>query len=201
MREIMVKNQFYFDRRRMLKLGVSSTLLAVLPMNGWSMGRVTENFYLEPVSNSELPVAPDVIGQLKISEFSILAALATFVNDNWSLDADMEDYHEQLEEDLTLKTSEEPSYLTEYKNAIELYWRVREGVKSDEEAWLFLLFSSSDDEGYKQSRLGRARKFVFSELITYQIPRSESFKSFGLINYTGYFGGSYMEEGSYRRGM
>ena len=94
----------------------------------------------------------------------------------------------------------EPSYLTEYEHAIELVNLLVKRGESVEQAWSSLLFANFGDENFESTKLGRARNFVFSEIITHQIPISEGFKSFGLVNYRGYFGGPYTSPDSYRRG-
>ncbi len=69
------------------------------------------------------------------------------------------------------------------------------------EAWPTLLFSEVAADNLGATKLGRARRFVFSEVIAHQIPISGAFKSFGLINYRGYFGGPYASPASYRRAV
>ena len=73
-------------------------------------------------------------------------------------------------------------------------------TSSVEQAWASLLFSDFDVENFAATKLGRARRLVFSELITHQIPMSGAFKNFGLWNYSGYFGGSFTAPESYRKG-
>ena len=109
-------------------------------------------------------------------------------------------YFNRLRADLDFKTNEEPSYLTEYKHAVELISMMVGTTSSVEQAWASLLFSDFDVENFAATKLGRARRLVFSELITHQIPVSGAFKSFGLWNYSGYFGGSFTAPESYRKG-
>ena len=79
--------------------------------------------------------------------------------------------------------------------------RVRQQSGSDDEAWLTLLFSEADSAEFAATQLGRARHWVFSEIVAHQIPISGAFKNFGFVNYRGYFGGPFASPNSYRRAV
>ena len=188
------------DRRQLIRMGLSSSVLATLPLGCVMLGNDETDELLQFVSNSRSPVDAKRTGSLLQEDFEKLVGLCQYVNRAWELDADMRLYFNRLRADLDFKTSEEPSYLTEYKHAVELISRMVGATSSVEQAWASLLFSGFDVENFAATKLGRARRLVFSELITHQIPMSGAFKSFGLWNYSGYFGGSFTAPESYRKG-
>ena len=188
------------DRRQLIRMGLSSSVLATLPLGCVMLGNDETDELLQFVSNSRSPVDAKRTGSLLQEDFEKLVGLCQYVNRAWELDADMRLYFNRLRADLDFKTSEEPSYLTEYKHAVELISRMVGATSSVEQAWASLLFSDFDVENFAATKLGRARRLVFSELITHQIPMSGAFKSFGLWNYSGYFGGSFTAPESYRKG-
>lgn len=188
------------DRRQLLKLGLSSGVLASLPFACISLNDDDSVELLQFVSDADLPVDETRTGVLGEDQFDALSILCSYVNQAWELDADMPLYFGRLRVDLQFKTEEEPSYLTEYENAVELFNLVEGSTSGVEQAWASLLFSELDVENFASTKLGRARRFVFAELIKHQIPMSGAFKSFGLWNYSGYFGGSFKAPESYRRG-
>ena len=188
------------DRRQLIRMGLSSSVLATLPLGCVMLGNDETDELLQFGSNSRAPVDAKRTGSLPQEDFEKLAGLCQYVNRAWELDADMGLYFNRLRADLDFKTNEEPSYLTEYKHAVELISMMVGTTSSVEQAWASLLFPDFDVENFAATKLGRARRLVFSELITYQIPVSGAFKSFGLWNYSGYFGGSFTAPESYRKG-
>ena len=187
------------DRRSLLKLGLSASVVASMPLGCVVLDSDETDALLEHIGDSELPLNPDRTGVITGAEFERLATLCRYVDRTWELGADLDIYLQQLQTDLEFKTKETPSYWTEYQHGVELIELVDEKSKSLEETWTTLLFTSFDVEAFEHTKLGRARRFVFAEIITHQIPISGAFKSFGLWNYAGYFGGAYTEPTSYRR--
>ena len=193
-------NKLNIDRRQFLKIGLSSGVLAVLPFGCVEVSDNDFSELLKFVSDSSLPVNEKRTGKLSDADFDTLSTLCKYVNRAWELTPDPSEYLDRLKGDLDLKTMEEPSYLTEYEHAIEMINLVVRKSDSVEQAWSSLLFSTFDVDNFSHTKLGRARNFVFSEIITHQVPLSEGFKSFGLSNYRGYFGGPYTMPNSYKRG-
>lgn len=187
-----MSDRFLIDRRKLIKLGISASVLATLPATRIVLADDVSDALLQFVGESESPVDSASVGSLQDSEFNSLFSLCEYVNSTWELSADMTLYRQLLRADLELKTTRQPSYLAEYRSAIEL-------IELTEKDWPTLLFSEAGAENLSATRLGRARSFVFAEIIGHQIPISGAFKSFGLINYRGYFGGPYTMPASYRR--
>jgi len=188
------------DRRALLKLGFSTGVLASVPLAGCVIADSTNDYLLEFVSDSEVPVNSDLTGVLNGEDFETLASLCKYVARAWQLPVGLDSYLGQLRVDLDLKTGKKPAYLTEYENAVQIVDKVRGEFDSDDQSWSSLLFAEFPANNLDSSRIGRARHFVFSEIIAHQIPISGAFKSFDLVNYRGYFGGPYTSPGSYRRG-
>ena len=193
-------NKLIINRRQFLKIGLSSGALAILPFGCVKVSDDDFSELLKFISDSDLPVNHQHTGELSNANFDMLSTLCKYINQAWELTVDLDEYLGRLKGDLYFKTMEEPSYLTEYEHAIELVNLLVKRGESVEQAWSSLLFANFGDENFESTKLGRARNFVFSEIITHQIPISEGFKSFGLVNYRGYFGGPYTSPDSYRRG-
>lgn len=189
-----MNNDFQFDRRKLIKLGFSASVLATLPAARIVFADNVSDALLRVVSDSASPVNSAQVGSLNQEEFDSLFSLCEYVDKAWKFGANMSHYRQQLRADLELKTTREPSYLAEYKSALEVI-DLAQGV------WPTLLFSEVDPENFSSTKLGRARQFVFSEIIAHQISISGAFKSFGLVNYRGFFGGPYASPGSYRRAV
>ncbi len=188
------------DRRALLKLGLSTGVLASLPLAGCIIADATSDYLLEVVSDSDLPIDPTRIGSLSDADFEQLSSLCHYVARAWELSTDLDGYLARLRKDLAFKTREEPGYLTEYENAVEVVNRVRGELESDDQFWSSLLFAEFPTSDLASTRIGRARRLVFAEMVIHQMPVSGAFKSFGLVNYAGYYGGPYMAAGSYRKG-
>lgn len=192
-------NEFAIDRRKLIKLGLSAGALAFLPLGCLPLTDDRKAIFLQKISDTELPVNPDRTGKLTDLEFKTLASLCEYVNKIWELTPDLDTYLKMLRADLDLKTGEEPSYLTEYKNALGLIDAVVDENDVEDKGWATLLFLEFEDAEFEGTQLGRARRLVFSEIITHFVPISGGFKTFGLWNYSGYFGGAYTTPGSYRK--
>ena len=189
-------NDIMIDRRKLIKMGLAAGALAMLPLGCIQVSDDKLGQLLKTVGDSDLPIDWELTGKLTDTEFNALASLCKYVNKIWELTPDLETYLKILRVDLNLKTSEEPSYLTEYRNALALIDAV---VGKDDKGWATLLFSEFEETDFQSTQLGRARRLVFSEIITHFVPISGGFKTFGLWNYSGYFGGSYNSPESYRK--
>ncbi len=192
-------SQLFIDRRKLIKMGLAASALAMLPMGCINMSDDKLKYLLKPVGDSDFPTNPKLKGKLTDHEFNTLASLSKYVNKLWQLIPEMDTYINVLQSDLQLKTSIEPSYLTEYKNAVNLIDGLVGNNYGSEELWSILLFSEFSEPDFETTQLGRARRFVFEEMIAHFVPISGAFKSFGLWNYTGFFGGSYLSDESYRK--
>ena len=194
------RQKIEIDRRALLKLGLSTGVLASLPLAGCIIADATSDYLLELVSDSDLPIDPTRTGPLSDADFEQLSSLCHYVTRAWELSTDLDGYLARLRKDLAFKTREEPGYLTEYENAVEVVNRVRGELESDSQSWSSLLFAEFPATDLATTRIGRARRLVFAEMVIHQMAVSGAFKSFGLVNYAGYYGGPYMAAGSYRKG-
>ena len=194
------RQKLEIDRRALLKLGLSTGVLARLPLAGCIIADATSDYLLEIVSTSDLPIDPTRTGQLSDADFQQLSSMCQYVARTWELSTDLDGYLARLRNDLVFKTREEPSYLSEYENAAEAVNRVRGELESNDQSWSSLLFAELPASDLAATRIGRARRLVFAEMVIHQMSVSGAFKSFGLVNYAGYYGGPYMAAGSYRKG-
>lgn len=192
-------NDVSIDRRKLLKMGIAAGIVSLLPIGCINMSDDKLGRLLKPIGDSNLPINRKLTGKMTDAEFNALASLCEYVNKVWELTPDLGTYLKMLRADLELKTGEEPSYLTEYKNAVVLIDAVVDKGDDGDKGWATLLFSEFEEADFQSTQLGRARRFVFSEIITHFVPISGGFKTFGLWNYSGYFGGSYTSLKSYRK--
>ena len=152
----MNMNKLSIDRRQLLKLGISSSILATMSFNNIVLADDVTGRLLEFVSDSDLPVGKTKTGALSDVQFNSLSSLCRFVDQTWELHSELDQYFNQLQGDLFLKTSQEPSYLTEYDRAIELYDLVVSDSESAERVWPKLLCSTFQADNFAGRRLGRA---------------------------------------------
>lgn len=185
------------DRRSLLRWGLSAGFVASLPLGKLSIAQTVEASLLEFIGTERLPINSSNIGELSGEDFAAISGICEFVRTGWELDIDIDAYLPRLRRDLGVKTGEVPSYLSEYRSAAALV----DALTADdpEQAWTTLLFAEFPDVDLAPTRLGRARRLVFAEIIAHMIPISGSFKSFGIVNYAGFAGGSFAHPGSYRR--
>ena len=192
-------NKIDIDRRKLVKMGLTMGAFSLFPFSCIQISDQHTSELLKFISHSDVPVNEKQIGELTSVEFKTLSSLCSYVNQIWELTLNLDQYLQTLNADLKLKTNEVPSYLTEYKNAIELV-DLFEGFNGHiDDGWSTLLFGEFTQEDLSSTKIGRARRLVFSEIITHFVPISGGFKAFGLMNYRGYFGGSYASPESYRK--
>ena len=185
------------DRRSLLHWGLSASVLASLPLGRLSIAQTVEASLLEFVGAERLPIDASNSGELSDDAFAAISGICEFVRNGWQLDFEIDAYLPRLQRDLQFKTGEVPSYLSEYESAAALV----NAFASDDpgQVWTTLLFAEFPDVDLAPTRLGRARRLVFAEIIAHMIPISGSFKSFGIVNYAGYIGGPFAHPDSYRR--
>ena len=185
------------DRRSLLHWGFSASVLASLPLGNLSIAQSIETSLLEFIGTDKLPINGSNTGNLSDDDFAAISGICEFVRNGWQLDFEIDAYLPRLQRDLQFKTSEAPSYLSEYESTAALV----SALASDdpEQVWTTLLFAEFADVDLAPTRLGRARRLVFAEIIAHMIPISGSFKSFGIINYAGFVGGPFAHPDSYRR--
>lgn len=188
----------YISRRILLKAGLSVALLAAIPMSGLSFA--LSNRELDGVvgASSHEPYKSNLTGQLSEMDTIQLKDFAIWVISAWEF-SNMESYPDSLTGILKIKTNEKPSYLEEYRNAALLIEEAKPRFNSKNEMFIHLLFNGRDQEDMIGTRLGRARQFVFDEIIRH-IVANGGFRRFGFVNYKGYIGGgSFYDSNSYRR--
>ena len=86
------------------------------------------------------------------------------------------------------KTTQEPTYIGEYSNAVEVVDELVE-IYGEDTAYTLLFLKNGIPDGPPTTRLAHAKKYVIDEFIHVNIVAS-GFKNFGGRNYKGYIGGS-----------
>ena len=86
------------------------------------------------------------------------------------------------------KTTQEPSYVAEYSNAVSVIEELVD-IYGKEDAFKRLFLENGIPQGLPLTRIGHAKRYVVDEFIRVQVTGS-GFKHFGGRNYKGYLGGS-----------
>ena len=152
-----------------------------------------------PFSKQELPahlLTSDPVA-LNADEVGRLWELFDHIGRTWGARDDDPLYQRsQWLEFLQVRTEHAPSYVAEYRNAIQVLDELRR-VEGDE-MWQKLLFAHGTS-GPPITRLGHLRVFVVEEFIQVWLT-SGGFKSYGAGNYNSYISGSrFAVRAPYRR--
>jgi hypothetical protein len=188
-----------FNRRVLLAAGLAVPFVALLPSSALSQTlSPSEAAPVEPSSPPGIPESPALTGALLKDDVSVVRSFASWGIEAWGF-AEMEGYAQTLEGVLTLKTGAVPSYLTEYRRAVSLMRDARNRLGTDASAFIHLMFTERGGAATPLTAIGRARQFVFDEIVRH-IVASGGFKKFGLVNYDGFINVSFYDSRSYRRG-
>jgi len=109
------------------------------------------------------------------------------------------EFDEGLLKIMEQKCTKSPSYLFEYRLALDLYHFSAQELNALE-IWEFLMFGEPEaDRPTSNYALLQSREFVFREIFTYCVSIGGGFSSFGTMdNYRGFTGGRYTNPKSYR---
>lgn len=198
-RGLFANHAITITRRDLLKAGLASSFLALIPISGFAFSPSEADF--EPIgdnADSKSPYQKSRLGFLSTEDVAILAGFSAWCIQAWGF-TEVDDYPSRLGFLLELKTKYEPSYLSEYQNAVATIGRAAARSSSDNEAWTYLMFAERNGRATLNTRLGRARHFVFDELVRHLVANG-GFKRFGLINYDGFINLPFDVPGAYRRG-
>lgn len=196
---LFVNHTITITRRNLLKAGLASSFLALIPISGFAFSPPEADF--EPIgdnADSKSPYQESRLGLLSTEDVAMLARFSAWCIQAWGFTG-MDDYPSRLEFLLKLKTQYEPGYLSEYQSAVATISRAAVRSSSDNEAWIYLMFAERNGRATLNTRLGRARYFVFDELVRHLVANG-GFKRFGLINYDGFINLPFDVPGAYRKG-
>lgn len=185
------------SRRDLIAAGISTAFLALVPQRIFAQGTSTDD--LEPAgpnATNDMPINEAIVGTLKDDEVSSLTAFSNWAIAAWDL-PEMGNYWRILGNDLGYKTSQRPSYLSEYRSAARIADSAKKRLGDDASAFVYLMFLDRQAASLA-TRLGRARHFVYDEIVRHLVSKG-GFRRFGLTNYEGNFGTPLMDPGAYRR--
>lgn len=124
-------------------------------------------------------------GRLLQQEKRELFELARAIEEHWQLGTQLT--RAELDFVLDLKTGSPPSYLEEYRSAVQLFSRLRRDA-SPAEALRSLLEAPRRGPNAESSLEAHARDRVVAEFLNLALIRG-GFRRFGVENYAGYTGG------------
>jgi hypothetical protein len=176
------------DRRRFLGLFALTT--AVLgDRKAWA-DNARDDDLLDVIAGPVALREPTLTGKLIGDERAQLLQLFQCIGARWDM-AGTGVGEAQFADLVDSKTSERPSYLTEYREAAALIARIRANDRP-QVTLDALLTPGRDVVEIAATRLGRFQKYVSSEFITWFIVRG-GFRRFGYIDYCGYGGGPFSD--------
>ncbi|WP_317930691.1 hypothetical protein [Halioxenophilus sp. WMMB6] len=187
-------------RRLLISAGVAAGVAALIPLSGLLVSLPEED--LAPIAGDKnapanQPYRAEQTGSLDGSAVSQLQDFCRWAIAAWALPG-LDDYAAQLPALLELKTQQAPSYLAEYQSAAALLMAARAREKSDDQAYTYALFAGRDLKNSNATRLGRAERWVFNELVRHMI-KTGGFRRFGSQNYDGFINVAFTEAGAFRR--
>lgn len=186
------------SRRTFIRAGLATGFMALVPVEGLSFTLLSDD--LEPIGPNALDNVPyndSYTGTLLPEESFLIVQFAYWAISAWEFKK-MENYQDMLLDTLNLKTIKTPSYLAEYQSAARLIRDVQNRFDSEQETFLYLMFTRRNEKEKLKTRLGRAQNFVFDELVRH-IVSNGGFRRFGLVNYSGYANLPFTDPDSYRR--
>jgi hypothetical protein len=151
-----------------------------------------------PFAPDDKLLNPQLIKELPPELAGRLGRFAAFLIKSWGLETHVEPNVQGIVADLFMvKSTEGPSYFSEYSAAGETIERARISLASEERAFDLLAFGVIADPESARSRLGRFRRFVFGETARYLIAAG-GFRRFKpgpgnapARNYQGYIAGPF----------
>ncbi len=196
----MNKNENMITRRTLLKAGLSAGFATLIPLEGLCFFFSESDLLpIGPCAQGNVPYKHSEVGVLSAEHSKLIADFSLWAIDAWEFEG-MHMYPSDLEDVLSLKTNTLPSYLSEYQSAARLIHDAKARLNSEKEAFLYLLFAGRENSNLLETRLGRAQKFVFDELMRH-IVANGGFRRFGFINYKGFPSFPFKDPNAYRRSL
>lgn len=133
------------------------------------------------------PRAPEKTGTLNQSHAVLLSQLVEAIGSVW-FDG-MELAEPDVNDVVELKTSQKPSYLTEYRSAARLFSKLmKNGGRNGEDVLRKIVEAAADEDSVHHREALHADVFVIKEFAALYLARG-GFKAYELDNYRGYPGG------------
>ena len=175
-----------WTRRRFIGSAFGAIALVGGGVTGWFGW--TRRYLLRLISGR--PPAPEGpresdVGTLSEADTDTLWHLFEAIRVNWRMP---EVSKGELLEFLTLKTSQPPSYLREYREAAESFRAARAGAADDASALRRMLAASSEEVEGQLPPAAYTKDLVIREMIRLHLSRG-GYRRFGLQNGPGFFGG------------
>lgn len=175
------------DRRTFI---LAAAAAAIGLKANWVFPAELDDWLLEEVSQTPNLRSPLQLGNLTYEQSQLLYGLFLHIGKTWEMSnvSEIQEWH--FSDLIENKTTQSPSYLTEYIEAVNIIVKIQNQGVGLIEAYTRLLFPLDRPELFIKTRLGRAQKFVSSELIIWYVSQG-GFKRFGYKNYRGFMGGPF----------
>jgi len=160
------------------------------------------SYLLDNVGEIPNPRQADRIGNISAPSIRILEEFSNFIMEKLEFEKSVyEGMPFNIEKFISLKTTAEPSYLTEYEDFLKTLELLREETGSQKQAFEFMFVhdvplkanNNPKKQPTSQNRITHHRFFVLWELANFLV-LSGGFKKWGYENYTGYRGGPFNDQ-------
>lgn len=179
-------------------LGASAGIAAV----GFDVYRdqALERWLSEAVSDARFPRDPERTGALDDMHRQRLHVLFAYIGERWSLPATGTRREAMVADLIEMKTMIAPSYFTEFAEAAQVLAEIERVTGSSRIACERLFDVLGTESATDSSRLGRARRYVCAEFVTWFMAM-DGFSRYGYRNYRGFIGGSFAQRPPPYRGL
>jgi hypothetical protein len=178
-------------RRDFGRLIAISAWAVNLPLAELGASSPGEPWLLEQVPGGPGLRLPNKSGHISIDERNRLKELFAMIGISWGMESTGVGERE-FSDLVDLKTSETPSYLTEYSEAAEILTKFTSKDFAPTGSLAKLLFQPSDSSSFETTRLGRFKRYVFSEFITWWVTQG-GYQRFGYATYRGFMKGPFTD--------
>lgn len=186
------------DRRAFLGGVLAVTAASVASNSRIAVADALTDWLTQPFAPSGAMLDPQIVKELPADIAKRWGRFSTFLIKTWGFEPHVEPSVDDIVTDLfVFKTTSVPSYYSEYVAANDTVERARNSLTSEDRAFELLSFGVIEDTNPSVSRLGRFRKFVFSETARYLVS-SGGFRRFKPApgnapakNYQGYIAGPF----------
>lgn len=180
------------DRRKIIGLAAGFASSSFLMPFEIAIADGLNDWLTTPIPGSAGRRNPDRSGTLPTDTFNMLWALFRRIGKVWELGQFTTIDRSTLQNMLALKTVELPSYFSEYRAGAEVIQTAIDALDSRADAFDLLIGGEFRAADLGRTRLGRLRRHVISELVTFQVSHG-GFRRFGYKNYRGHMGGQFTD--------
>lgn len=185
------------DRRTFI---LAAAAAAVGLKANWAFSAELDDWLLEATTEDSNVRLPSSTGSITGEQHQLLFGLFLHIGKTWEMSKVSNIQERDFTDLVENKTTQTPSYLTEYIEATNIIKKIQSHGRTLDEAYARLLLPVNGADQMFKSRLGRAQTFVSSEFIIWYVSQG-GFRRFGYKNYRGYMGGLFTTQPLPYRGV